>query len=218
MRLCPKILRLNCRYRLVRRAGFIDRRVDEIAERAAELEGCVVPIDLGKLAASTLLLCNRTQEVITVGASANDIVRYWPEERRGTNLPVATKNETRNREARQLEAGAIETISEGPYCLVDDVAVSGLTLAVARDAVGADAGSTAVVGMAWDSRRLRRRVGMDLLSAIRYRQEGGGKPAINTLATLAQNEERRKEYAQRRFGNSEALEAIVKLYQEGEEE
>lgn len=195
-------------------AGFIDGPTEEIAKRAEKLDERIIPISLRDMAMTAFTLCADDRNVITVGSSANDIVKYWPNEVSITNLPMTVANETRVREERILLAGNIEQI-DGPRYLVDDVAVSGLTLSVARDSLSVNDGDSAVVGMAWDSRRLRKLVGMPLESAVLYRQQGGGKPAINSLSTLTAKPQLRQEYALRRFGNPSALDEIITIY-EGE--
>lgn len=125
---------------------------------------------------------------------------------------MRTLIDNRDRERRQLEAGRA-AVGEGPYCLVDDVAVSGLTLAVAREALNAKNDSMAVVGMAMQSRRLEKRVGMRVRSAMRYAQDGGGRPAVNTFATFVGRPEIRQQYAAAKFGDPRALDEIVKTYQ-----
>jgi hypothetical protein len=191
---------------------LVDRAFDEVCEQAARLEG-VVPVNLRNLALATLELYEKDRQIIAVGSSADDIVRYWPEDYSVVALPVRTMRESRDRGQRQLEIGEVE-LTAGRCCFVDDVAVSGLTLATARNALPETTDGMAVVGMAWNSRRLRQRVA-GLESAIRYQQEGGGTPAVNTLATLAANPERRKEYADRRFGDARALEGIIEAYTQG---
>ena len=174
-----------------------------------------MPISVEKLARTTLLLTKRDYQLIAVGESAGDLTQFWPRQLNVTKLPMRTLVDSRTRELRQLEAGSISA-SDGPYCFVDDVAVSGLTLAVAREALDADEESMAVVGMAMASRRLEKRVGMSVRSAIRYRQDGGGKPAVNTLSTFVEKPQIRRLYASTKLGDSRALERIINTYKNGE--
>lgn len=100
--------------------------------------------------------------------------------------------------------------------LVDDVAVSGLTLMSARQAIyPVRNDDIAIVGMALKSKRLGKRAGCAIESALTYGQEGGGKPPVNSLSTLASNVDRRREYASRYFENETALDEIMSIY-EGE--
>lgn len=195
--------------------GFIDRNFDVLAEEVEALDGRIIPISVEKLAKTTLSLVGRDKQVIAVGESAGDITQFWPEKMDIQKLPVRTVVDSRTRELRQLEADAAN-IGGGPYCFVDDVAVSGLTLAVAREALAADDESMAAVGMAMSSRRLKKRAGMDVRSAITYRQSGGGRAAVNTLATFAEKPNIRRQYALAKFGDSRALERIVATYRNGE--
>lgn len=207
----------TCYWKRVSRAGFIDREFDEISERARYLDPGVVPINARKLSLATLKLCQQERQVVAVGNGSRDITCYWPEERQVAHLPVRTVRESRDRRQRQLEVDEV-MLPPAARCFVDDVAVSGLTLAAARQALPARDDDMAVVGMAWKSRRLRRQAGMALQGAVIYRQEGGGTPAVNTLATLAAKPELRKDYAYRRFGNAAALEEIIAIYEQGDVE
>lgn len=180
------------------------------------LDERILPINLEKLSATVLALCRENRPIIAVGGSAEDITRFWPESQQIIKLPVRTVGESRSREKRVLEADKI-TLGNDTRYFIDDVAVSGTTLAVARQAIApVNDDDTAVIGMAWDSKRLRRRVGMEIEGAIVYRQAGGGVPAVNTVSSLAFNSGRRKEYAARKFGDGEALEEIVEIYRRAE--
>ncbi|HSW77690.1 MAG TPA: hypothetical protein VLG36_02745 [Candidatus Chromulinivoraceae bacterium] len=195
-------------------AGFIDRNFEEVAEEAEALDERIVPIALQKLALTTLSLCEKRKQLISVGNSAGDITQFWPRSLAITELRMRTVDDNRVRELRRLEAGDT-TVANGPFCFVDDVAVSGLTLAVAREAFDADDTSIAAVGMAMASKRLEKRAGMKVYSAIQYQQEGGGRPAVNTLATLAERSDIRRQYAVAKFGNEKAMESIIKTYERG---
>lgn|GEM_PF-2414131 len=194
--------------------GFIDRNFEEIAEEVELLDERIVPIALQKLALTTLSLCENRKQLVSVGNSAGDITQFWPRSLAVTELPMRTVDDNRVRELRRLEAGEATVVS-GPFCFVDDVAVSGLTLAVAREAFDADDTSMAAVGMAMASRHLEKRAGMKVYSAVRYQQEGGGRPAVNTLATFAERSDIRRQYAVTKFGNEKAMENIIKIYAQG---
>lgn len=195
-------------------AGFIDRRFEEVACIATEIDSRILPIDLRKLADVAFMLCvDPTKEKVEVGSSAAEMTKFWP---RGTGLTkqtMATILPSRSRTNRILEASPLSPSQTGRY-FVDDVAVSGLTIQTARAAAGQNSGDEAVVGMAWQSRRLRRRIAVPLQAAILYSQAGGGVPAINSVSTLVGNDELMTDYAQRKSLNIDALKKIAKLYKE----
>lgn len=175
----------------------------------------IIPINLKSLAVTALVLCDCDRQIITVGTSATDITGFWPQSLDLNPMTVTALTESRRREERVLTVQELNL--EGPRYFVDDVAVSGLTLEAARRAVSPGrSDDVALVGLAWKSRRMQRRVGMELRSAAYYQQEGGGRPAINSLSTLATKSDLRREYALRKFGDSESLENIIKIYAEAD--
>jgi hypothetical protein len=122
-------------------------------------------------------------------------------------LGVETVAFVRERERRTLEVKPCE-LAYQPI-LIDDIAVSGLTLAVARAKVEPTP-ETAVVGMLYRSRRLRRRIGTeDIRSGVTYCRLGGGSPPINSAKTLCQVPERLDALACRYFDDSEELKRII---------
>lgn len=131
------------------------------------------------------------------------------------SLPIVTENDSRDRDERVLSSPGVEVPDRARY-LIDDVAVSGKTLDVARQALRPlRSDDISVVGLAFDSKRLRRRAG-EVRSAILYRQDGGGRAPVNSLSTLVDSQSLRYEYATRYFGQPSALEEISDLYK-GEE-
>ncbi|MBI3889588.1 hypothetical protein HY312_03375 [Candidatus Saccharibacteria bacterium] len=53
---------------------------------------------------------------------------------------------------------------------------------------------------------------MPMTVAITYKQDGGGTPAVNSLATFVQNRTMASEYALRKFNNPSALDAVLEKY------
>jgi orotate phosphoribosyltransferase-like protein len=119
--------------------------------------------------------------------------------------------DSRRREARIVSAEFLSISSDEILC-IDDVAVSGNTLSASRDAIKGPKRITGLVGMAWDSRRLRRNIEIPLLEVVRYRQVGGEKLPVNSLSTLASNADLRRDYSAKFFGNSTLLDAITEVY------
>lgn len=130
---------------------------------------------------------------------------------RALPLQINVLKNSRQRENRILEASSLKT-PDAPRYLIDDVAVSGMTLAAARCALSPlREDDVAIVGMAFKSKRLARRAGT-VKAAITYSQENGGRTPINTLQSLKANTTLRQEYAQRYFNEPLALEEIAALY------
>lgn len=114
------------------------------------------------------------------------------------SVSVETKQFEREREQRTLD---VTPLTIAPV-LVDDIAVSGLTLSMARQKVLPEP-TTAAVGMLYRSRWTRRRVGIDDLRAgIVYCREGGGNPPINAISSLQVFPDRLGELAERYFGDA----------------
>jgi hypothetical protein len=95
--------------------------------------------------------------------------------------------------------------------LVDDLAVSGLTLKVAREYVSPEP-QIVGVGLLYNSRTTRRRIGAaDIRAGLIYEQTGGGRVPINSLASLQAYPERAEALAERYFGDSkQAFQTAVK--------
>lgn len=117
-------------------------------------------------------------------------------------MPIETVQFAQERERRQLRAELVEV--EGLPVLVDDLAVSGTTLAVATSYVAPEA-QTAGVGMLYDSRTTRRSIGIqDIRSGLVYAREQGGRPPVNSLDSLRAFPDRCEALAERYFAEDQA--------------
>jgi len=198
-------------------AGFIDRNAEIVSKAAQDLDALVVSIDQATL--SRIGNCLRMRiapqsNAILIGNSASEMATAWPDQVSTQYLPVTVIQDSRDRSARKLFVPPRAV--QGNVLLVDDVAVSGTTLRAAREALSGYDEAVALVGMAFDSRKLRQQVALPLYEVLRYRQEGGGKLPINSFSTLARNRSLREAYAGRKFGDVNALEPIVRIYNQGE--
>ncbi len=120
------------------------------------------------------------KKVVGVGKSGTRFARYIDPECR--SVAVRTLEFNRQREKRQLEVTAMAQTRED--VLVDDLAVSGKTLADVLEVYQCKPKAVAV-GMALKSKRLQARVAIDnFYSALEYSREGGGNPPINSISTL----------------------------------
>ena len=192
--------------------GFIDRAYESVADEAVRLDGLVVPLCLQSVSRIANSMRNPNSNVVLVGNSAADMVNAWP------NMQLIRQSveilaDSHEREKRRVRAGMIQ--AAGAVLLVDDVAVSGTTLAAARDAIRGATSIEALVGLAFKSRRLAKNASMPIRSVITYSQQGGGKLPVNSLSAIADDEDRRREYAARKFGDPGALETIAKIYKQG---
>lgn len=145
------------------------------------------------------------QCIVGIGSSGSefaDILSTGP-----PRLRVETIEFNREREKRSL------SVPEFSYCpvVVDDIAVSGLTLWFARERISPTP-KTAAVGMLYKSRTTRRRSGFtDIRTGVVYSREGGGNPPINSITTLQSVPERLDDIAERYFKNSiEELNDVIK--------
>ncbi len=119
-----------------------------------------------------------------------------------TKLPMTTIGFSREREKRDLVSQDMQC-QEPPF-LIDDLAVSGRTLAVANDYVTPGARGVGV-GMLFKSSSTRRLIDItDVRAAMIYEREGGGRPPINSLASLQNFPERSQALAERYFEGSQA--------------
>lgn len=145
------------------------------------------------------------KRLLGVGSSGAEFVKEIDSE--ADSIGVETVRFKRERELRELE---IERKDTGyKPVLVDDVAVSGLTLQQTNEALSIKA-QTAVVGMKFRSKRTTRRIGLgDTRVGLVYCREGGGNPPMNSIATLQQKPERLDELSNKYF--EEQAEFFTKL-------
>lgn len=148
------------------------------------------------------------QRIIAVGSSGSifaQALRADP-----LVIPVETLEFTREREKRRLQ---VDTLDYRPV-VVDDIAVSGLTLCMARQRITPEP-KVAAVGMLYKSKTARRRSGFDDIRAgVVYGRFGGGNPPINSLATLQNVPERLDDLANRYFDDaSEEFKVLVRRAQ-----
>ena len=155
-------------------------------------------------------MCRSDATKVIVGSSAREFVGGQLIEG-AIEQQVTSGVPTRVREARSVIAEKLQ-LSDNAKQFIDDVAVSGTTLAAARLAAGPNSDDSALVGLAFDSKRLRKNAGMPIEIAVLYRQEGGGRPAVNSLSTLACRPELRRDYALRKFGREDALDECINIY------
>lgn len=94
--------------------------------------------------------------------------------------------------------------------LFDDVAVSGLTLRVVRNALVANTQAIGL-GMLFDNKTTRLRVGIDdLRPALVYSRQKGGNPAINSVSKLRDDETRLNQLAERYFSDNQQFKKLIK--------
>ena len=124
-------------------------------------------------------------------------------------MAVRTIGFSRQREQRRLEADVITASSR--KLVVDDIMVSGLTLALARSVL-APTPRTALVGMQYASKTARKRAGFaDLRTVVTYSKSGGGIPPLNAVRTLAQYQERLDALCERYFPTvGQAIGGLIK--------
>lgn len=169
-------------------------------------------VNLAYVARTVLAICPDADEYVAVGNSAKDVTQFF-DNKKIIEQQISTIRPTQDRRYREVSAAAIPESSVS-RCFVDDVAVSGSTLDAALKAAASVEG-VAVAGLAWNSRRLRKKI-PNLRSAVVYEQEQGGTPRVNTLKTLVNNSTLRYEYAEKLFGSQKALEEVSILYSQGE--
>lgn len=147
-----------------------------------------------------------SDRLIGIGASGTEFARRI--RRDAPSVTVKTRCFSREREKRQLEAEACRLDYEP--VLLDDLAVSGLTLAVARRATEPIA-STVAIGMLFNSQTTRRRIGVDdIISGVTYCRLGGGNPPINSIKTLREIPERLDDLVSRYFNGSADFKQVIK--------
>lgn len=141
-------------------------------------------------------LCN----IVAVGSSGTGFARRFAPA--CPTLPIETTAFNRQRELRQLLAEPLAF--DGEPILVDDLAVSGLTLAVANRALQ-PAAQTAGVGMLYGSKTTMRMIGLDdIRYGLMYVRQQGGRPPVNSLDSLRAFPDRCQVLAERYFSAQQA--------------
>lgn len=114
---------------------------------------------------------------------------------------VRTLQFDNKRENRKLNV-EIKDFAYRPV-LVDDVAVSGLTIRVVRNALSTNP-EVLGLGMLFDSKTTRLRLGIDdVRAAVTYSREKGGNPPINSLSKLITEPKRLDDITRRYFAKYE---------------
>ena len=140
-----------------------------------------------------------------VGNSGSELCERIVGSDNAPRIEVATAEYARERQERRLTIGEIPD-TNNPI-LVDDIAVSGLTLgAVSRRVEETEKTPTAIVGMCMKSKRLKKMVGLGerFMPLIIYALEGGGSPPINSTKSLLAYPERLDELVEKYFQNNRA--------------
>lgn len=194
--------------------GFINRQFEAITDYVTRYDERIFPIDLKKISASVVSMCrNELIPIVAVGSGASEVLEGLPEGREIIQQSVQVVCESRDRTQRELVASPVQRTGQD-YYFVDDVAVSGNTLRTALNAAQSSIDDQVIVGLEFDSRQLRQRVGLPLRSAITYKQLGGGRPAMNSVSTLLTDATLTAEYAQVKGVDLGLLQTVKKLYRE----
>jgi len=167
-----------------------------------------ISVDLGLLAdrAARNLSAEETRRVVGVGTSGSAFAKMITP--RCAQIGVETVRFSRIREQRILQPEQVDL--DFVPVLVDDLAVSGLTLA-AVNKITKPTASTCLVGMLKQSRATRRLIAMDDIRAgMVYSREGGGNPPINSIGTLLAVPKRLDNLVDRYFQNSRLFKQIVR--------
>ena len=146
---------------------------------------------------SSQLSTTERQSVIGIGTSGTEFAQQVASG--CLQLPVRTSDFNRERDKRVLE------VAEYKYSpvVVDDIAVSGLTLWYARQRINPTP-EVAAVGMLYKSKTTKERSGFtDIRAGLVYSRFGGGNPPINSIATLKTNSARLDDIALRYFSDSQ---------------
>lgn len=158
-------------------------------------------VNLDDLAArvSNLMNDDEIERVAGVGNSGFAFARRVSGECK--KIPVETSKFSKTREGRVLLVDQIKFETEP--VLVDDLAVSGLTLSTVLDKV-MPSPDVAVVGMLYNSKTTRKLIGVgDLRYGFSYSRIGGGRPPINSIETLWRLPERCGELALKYFSGEQ---------------
>ena len=179
-----------------------------------EPRGRFICVELARIAGNLSGAIDETSEIIGVGNSGYKFACMI--RRAAIKQEVKTDLFSRERENRRLACEAI--YRSGPVTLVDDLAVSGTTLQSALSTVDAVVEGVALA-MLFDSKTTRRRIDQPNLQAgVIYSRIGGGRPPINSIATLATSPDRVEELSARYFTDysREFTELVTKLGAENE--
>lgn len=188
-------------------------RIRDVAASAGRVAIFVPMADISALALRLLPIDGTTTHLVAAGNSAIAMTATW--NRPFISQRILTLTDARERENRQVRADFVQV--DGNAVVFDDVAVSGNTLAQAIRAVkpgGAmpEGAITALVGMAFESRRTRRAIleagAKRFDEVVRYSRVNGGKPPVNSVSTIQANDLVRSSLAARYFGNINALDFL----------
>lgn len=136
------------------------------------------------------------QSVVGVGNSGFSFARRFSSCCR--QIPVTTVEFSKERFNRVLMID--EQVFDSTPVLVDDLAVSGLTMSTVIEGVSPTPDVVAV-GMLFNSKSATKLIGVrDLRYGFKYSRIGGGRPPINSVETLWQIPERCGELAMKYFG------------------
>lgn len=144
--------------------------------------------------------------MVGVGESGGEFARFLNPE--GDRVRVLTTVFDIKRENRSLTAER-KSFGFRPI-LIDDVAVSGLTLRVVRNALASNA-EAAGIGLLNGSKTTQLRTGIDDIRAvITYSRENGGTPPINSWSKLKEDPVRLSQLADRYFEGSKAFQQLIR--------
>lgn len=160
-------------------------------------------------------ICTDTNKgLVGVGMGSGDVMGGWAKDFTTHRQDVVVTNESeRRRDKREFKVDMLPPSKNGRY-FIDDVIVSGNTLRAAIDAASYTGRDEIVAGLALNSSRMRKRLGEPVQAAILYDQEGGGIPAMNSLASLVDRPEVLTDYTQRKQINPQLIRAVLSIYGE----
>lgn len=156
--------------------------------------GVFICVNLGLLANRLTPQIDVSSQIVGVGISGLAFAKRI--EQKAIGLPIRTVNFSVKREERVLETKPIFTGNSA--VLIDDIAVSGLTLQFATKNVN-PVPISAAVGMLFKSKQTKKRIGIDTVAGIEYSREGGGNPPINSVSTLMEYPDRLAALEQKYF-------------------
>jgi len=115
-------------------------------------------------------------------------------------IEVRTLEYSRQRDQRVLEVGDVPEAA-GPMTLIDDIVVSGLTLARVAAEIGEEVDAS--VGLLYKSKSATKLAGVPITYSFRYSRDGGGTPPINSAESLLENPDRLNALSERYFLGNE---------------